>query len=390
MSADWSWPFWPLVPLYPYGQRRTVRREIVADTIWSFEQLQGILYAIAPIRMTVIRLARWGLLVYAPIAPTPECMRLLQELISQYGDVRCIILPTSSGLEHKVFVGPFARHFPNAPVWVAPRQWSFPVNLPLPWLGFPAKRTQVLPADVSTVPFADEFTSEFDHAILEIDLGRGAFGEVALLHRPSKTLLLTDTLVAVSDAPLEISQLDPYPLLFHARDRARDAIADTPDNRRKGWQRIALFALYFRPSAVETIGLGRTLQEAFSAPNRLRQDYFGLYPFRWHEDWQESFLALQGKGRPLVAPVLQVLILKQAPSQVRQWVERVASWQFERIVPCHFSAPITAGPAEFQEAFAFLAPPSTPNRELPAADVAFMRQLEARLRNVGIATPPRE
>ena len=388
MSADWSWPFWPLVPLYPYGQRRTVRRELVADTIWSFEQLQGILYAIAPIRMTVVRLERWGLLVYAPIAPTPECLRLLGELVDRYGDVRCIFLPTSSGLEHKVFVGPFARKFPRAKVWVAPQQWSFPINLPLSWLGFPPQRTQVLPADVSAIPFADEFISEFDHAVLEIDLGRGTFGEIALLHRPSGTLLLTDTLLAVAAEPPLISQLDPYPLLFHARDRASDPITDTVANRCKGWQRIALFALYFRPSALETIGIGRTLQEANSAPDRSRRAYFGLYPFRWHEDWQNSFAALQGKGHPLVAPVLQVLILKQAPSRVRDWVERIASWQFERIVSCHFSAPIAAGPAEFRKAFAFLKDATA--TALPAADFAFIKQLEAQLQRAGIATPPRE
>ena len=27
-SDDWSWRFWQVVPLYPYGKRRTLRREI--------------------------------------------------------------------------------------------------------------------------------------------------------------------------------------------------------------------------------------------------------------------------------------------------------------------------------------------------------------------------
>lgn len=67
---DWSWPFWPAVPLYPYGKRRTLRKEIVKDTIWTFDQLHGILYTIVPIRMTVVKLAAGGLLVYAPVAPT--------------------------------------------------------------------------------------------------------------------------------------------------------------------------------------------------------------------------------------------------------------------------------------------------------------------------------
>ena len=167
---DWSWPFWAAVPVYPYGKRRTLRKEIVEDTIWTFDQLHGILYTIVPIRMTVVKLAAGGLLVYAPVAPTTECIRLVNELVTKHGEVKYILLPTSSGLEHKVFVGSFSRHFPQAQVFVAPHQWSFPFNLPLSWLGFPQKRTQELPEDSSLAPFA-----LFDYAILDINLGRGSF-----------------------------------------------------------------------------------------------------------------------------------------------------------------------------------------------------------------------
>jgi Domain of unknown function (DUF4336) len=62
-SRDFSWPFWPIVPIYPYGKRRTIRKEIVKDTIWTFDQLQGIFYVIVPIRMTVIKLEPEGLLL---------------------------------------------------------------------------------------------------------------------------------------------------------------------------------------------------------------------------------------------------------------------------------------------------------------------------------------
>ena len=53
---DWSWGFWHLVPLYPYNRRRTLRSEVVKDTIWTFDQLQGIFYTVVPIRMTVVLL----------------------------------------------------------------------------------------------------------------------------------------------------------------------------------------------------------------------------------------------------------------------------------------------------------------------------------------------
>ena len=56
--SDFSWNFWPAVPLYPYGKRRTLRTEVVPNQIWTFDQVQGILYAIVPIRMTVVKLGR--------------------------------------------------------------------------------------------------------------------------------------------------------------------------------------------------------------------------------------------------------------------------------------------------------------------------------------------
>jgi hypothetical protein len=390
---DWSWPFWPAVPIYPYGKRRTICTEIVKDTIWTFDQLQGILYTVVPIRMTVVKLAAGGLLVYAPVAATRECVRLVNQLVTQHGDVKYIILPTSSGLEHKVFVGPFARCFPQAQVFVAPHQWSFPFNLPLSWLGFPQNRTQVLPADSSQTPFADDF----DYRILDIDLGRGSFVEVAFFHKRSQILLLTDSILSVPEEPPAINQLDPYPLLFHARDHATEAIADHPENRRKGWQRIALFAIYFRPYALETTGFGEMWRDALQAAEHSPKAYFGLYPFRWREDWQQSFHILRGNGRVFVAPILQILILPQAPQQVLMWAQQVANWDFRQIIPCHFDAPIAASPHEFRQAFNFLSkqPPSqdlsgNTNQPLSESDMQFIRELEANLRKQGIAKPPQE
>ena len=33
---DFSWRFWPVVPIYPYGERRTICKEVIKDTIWTF------------------------------------------------------------------------------------------------------------------------------------------------------------------------------------------------------------------------------------------------------------------------------------------------------------------------------------------------------------------
>ena len=222
-SKDWNWPLWPIVPLYPYGQRRTLRREIVPGQVWVFEQIQGIFYVTVPIRMTVIALERGGLLVYAPVAPTGECLRLLRELVAAYGEVRFIIFSSASGIEHKVFVAPFARYCPQAQILVVPHTWSFPVNLPLSWLGLPTARTHILsPASASPLP------PELDWAILgPITLGLGDFAEVSLFHNPSRSLLVTDALIAIPALPPESVQLDPWPLLFHARESALDSLEDT-------------------------------------------------------------------------------------------------------------------------------------------------------------------
>ncbi|WP_414754868.1 DUF4336 domain-containing protein [Anabaena sp. CCY 9910] len=385
---DWSWHFWPALPLYPYGRRRTLCREVVKDAIWTFDQVQGILYTVVPIRMTVIKLNAGGLLIYAPVAPTKECVRLVNELVAQHGEVKYIILPTSSGLEHKIFVGPFARKFPQAQVFVAPYQWSFPFNLPLSWLGFPQNRTQVLPEDPSQAPFADEF----DYAVLDINLGRGSFVEVAFFHRRSHTLLVTDAVLSVPAAPPAIVELEPYPLLFHARDNAGQVMEDNPANRRQGWQRIALFAIYFRPSALGLTEWWQMWRDALKAPDHSAKAYFGFFPFRWQENWQQSFTALSANGRPFVAPILQVLILPQAPKKVLNWADTVAQWNFQQIISCHFDSPFIASPEQFRQAFTFLENNSvdSDNQALLVEDLRFIKELEANLLKQGIATPPRE
>jgi len=388
-SKDFAWPFWSVVPLYPYSRRRTLRKEVVKDTIWTFDQLQGIFYVIVPIRMTVIKLEAGGLLVYAPVAPTPECLRLVRELEAEHGNVEYIILPTISGIEHKVFVGPFARHFPQAQVFVAPNQWSFPLNLPLSWLGFPRGRTHILPEDSTKVPFADQF----DYRIIgPIDLGVGTFEEVVLFHKRSRTLLVTDSVVSIPDQPPAILQLEPYPLLFHARENAFDVLEDSEANRRKGWQRISLFAFYFRPRVLETIGWGKVIRDSFQAPDRSKKAYFGLFPFKWQKNWQQSFETLRGKGRLLVAPVLQSLILNRAPRETLDWADKVANWDFQRIVPCHFDSPIDTSPQQFRQAFSFLekCPAEGISQALPEDDFELLRAIDKSLKRSRLVPPAKE
>lgn len=389
---DRFWFFWFLVPLYPFAFRQTLRTEVVKDQVWTFEQVQGIFYVVVPLRMTVVRLARGGLLVYAPVAPTAECIRLLRELEAEQGAVKYIILPTSSGLEHKVFVGPFARYCPQAQVYVAPSQWSFPVKLPLSWLGFPRDRTQVLPDRSSEAPFAQDF----DYAILPpIKLGIGIFEEVAFYHRRSQTLLVTDSILSIPEDPPAILQQDPYCLLFHARDSAQEPLVDNPAHRRKGWQRICLFALYFSPSSLNTISWPEAFRNAKTACDRTRKAYFGLYPFLWQDDWQKTFKMLRGNGQLRVAPILQTLILNRAPQSVLGWVDRICQWNFQRVIPGHFDAPLSSDNRSLRQAFAFLEPLSdlnpkdraAPPSTLPPEDLQVLHAIDRILVKFRISPP---
>ncbi|MCL2923498.1 MAG: DUF4336 domain-containing protein [Trichodesmium sp. MAG_R04] len=378
-SRDYSWPLWPILPLYPYGQRRTLRKEIVKDTIWTFDQLQGIFYVTVPIRMTIVRMIGGGLFVYAPIAPTGECVGLVNELVEKYGEVRYIILPTISGLEHKVYVGPFARKFPKAEVFVTPNQWSFPLNLPLSWLGLPGNRTYLLPVNSQDTPFA----AEFDYATLgPLDIGIRPFAEVVFWHRLSQTLLAVDTVLSVPAEPPDILHLDPYPLLFHAKNNVFDVIEDTPMNRCIGWQKICLFGLYFQVDALDVVPVGEILKNVGKASDRSKRGYFGLLPWQWKSDWQSSFAQLRQDGRLLVAPILQTLILNRDPKQVMEWVDKVTKWNFRQIIPSHFDVLIQASGYEFRQGFSFLEKDS--GGYLPEIDLKFLRQLDDKLKKIGV------
>ncbi|MFM7653167.1 MAG: DUF4336 domain-containing protein [Vulcanococcus sp.] len=352
--ADQRWPWWPLLPLYPYGRRRTVVRELIPAQLWSFEQLQGIFYVAVPIRMTVARV-RGGLMLYAPVAPTAELLLQLRDLETRFGPVRTIVLPTASGLEHKLPVPAMARAFPAAEVWVTPGQWSFPVPLPLAWLGFPPGRTRVLGDD--GYPHADELEWL---SLGPIDLGLGRFHELTCLHRPSGALLITDALVAINREPPELFDADPTPLLFHARERGDQPLRDTPEARRRGWQRLALFASFLRPEALQVPPLGQLLAQAFKPGCREPRAYFGLYPFHWGSSSEQAFQSLTGQstngaapssgGTALqVAPVLERLVFPRAREVVLRWLEQAAGLQELRwLVPAHYAAPVAASPDSLQ------------------------------------------
>lgn len=87
-----SYGNWLALPLQPGPVRRTVASD-AGSGVWTFDQALGVLDVVVNIRMTVLRLSRGRLLVYAPVAPTDECLRLLAALP---GEVAYIVLPTTA------------------------------------------------------------------------------------------------------------------------------------------------------------------------------------------------------------------------------------------------------------------------------------------------------
>lgn len=238
---------WGVLPVGPYKRKKTILESIVDDTVWTFDQKFGILNVQVPLRMTVIKLPEGGLFVYDPIAATPELVGMMKQLEKEHGPVKHVVLG-SVAIEHKVYAGVFAQKFPKAQVWTQPGQYSFPSNFPIPFLGFPAGRTNVIPANKADAP-ADWKDFEF-RTLGPLISKDGAFGETVFFHKPTQTLLVTDTVVEVTKDVPKIFEDDPKPLLYHARTTVTEVVEDTPEVRQRGWRRVVLFGLFFTPGAL--------------------------------------------------------------------------------------------------------------------------------------------
>jgi len=388
-------PTWPLLGLAPFGQRKTVVEEIVKDEIWAFDQSQGILYVQVPVRMIVAKIDDDGLLLYAPNAPTQECLREVRRLErEQNATVEHVVLPTL-GVEHKAFFGQFCLSFPKATVWYTPGQWSFPVNFAnLAFLGLfqrgrvrelPSRGTDVIPGiDVSTLgpllPPPDQV---------------GGFAETTFFHKRTRTLLVVDVFVKVPREPPPVIQYDKRCLLFHARDDNREVVDDPDDDKvlAKGWRRLALFAFFFQPAALDVVPVPECFFQRKNCGMKGVFGWFDLYPFEWNA--KEADRNFESLARPkfIVAPILQELILNRKPDLVLDWLNDVTDrFDFTRIVPCHLATSIAATPSDLLNACSFLFNTASSSSSLPASqfaddDLVQLRNFEVDLIKAGSIYP---
>ena len=83
------------------------------------------------------------------------------------------------------------------------------------------------------------------------------------------------------------------------------------------------------------------------------------------------------------------IVLNREPDAVYSFASRVAAdFAFTSIVPAHFDAPLTAGPADWLRAFdVFSQSAAAGAGPLPDADLAFLRQFERQLVASGTIRP---
>lgn len=289
-------------------------------------------------------------------------------------------------LEHKATLGPFAQYFSLATVWIQPGQWSFPVQLPVEFLGVIQSndKLRILPSsqfihgqlsledEVAAISESrykywarkrpmPEWTADIDYETLGPLLFRsvGAYSETAFFHRSTKTLIVTDCVCSVTKTPPKVIQEDPRALLYHARDSINEVVVDDQATREKGWRRMVQFGLVFFPSQIEVVPLQRALSEANHIEPSMKNLGVGgvpgsLYPWTWHDNDVDlaNFIAISQNGKLFCPPILTKLILDREPEKTLGWVNRITQrFGFTHVIPAHLNNFVKAGPKEFSQAF---------------------------------------
>ena len=415
MTSEVSWPLgkvaFSLLPLAGTSTRRaTIEQCIVPGTMWTHDQIQGIINVNVPVRQTVIKLKDGGLWVLNPVAPTPQLLKMMKELEKVHGPVRHIVLGTIA-IEHKATFGPFCQQFPKATAWVQPGQYAFPLNLPIDALGVTQRGTLLreLPVEgrgvtnsifKTTAKYGyPEWKDEIDYEVLGPFVFEkvGGFSETAFYHKSTNTLLVTDTVVSVTKNPPPIIQEDPRALLYHARDNITEVVADTQENRERGWRRMVQFGLIFLPSRITVVGISQALAEARNIDPSMSNLCDGavplnLYPWTWDGSKdQYNFDVISEGGKLFCPPILTKLVLDRRPSEVLAWVDRVCERfsDMKRIVPCHLNNDVPATAKDFYHAFdSFRSTPTkiVPQRALPE-DLALLQDVSDSLTDLGVVGP---
>lgn len=338
----------PFLP--PLNNRATYRYSLGRNS-WALEQLLAFANVTATIRTNVIKMESGGLWVSGPLWPTAEYCALLDEL----GPVKQVVLPTNA-LEHKAAMKQFLAKYPNAEVWISPGQYanfgecgivtedmneeqvSAIVKKASKTMGYRVDGIFPVRAEPGSQPKAREpkpknmfpswMDDEFEAAVLCVELPKnaGPTSEVAFVHKPTKTLCVTDAVICVPSVSTAAagSTAPTFPLqpIFATYKDFDEATLSDPTF----WARTVLQAV-FLPLRAESSESGLAVYPGYEAlTNRLVR-----------------------------APILRAFADARAPDAIREWVNEISSLQkFDRIIAAHFASPINAGPDQFTKAFSHL------------------------------------
>ena len=427
-----TWPLgkvaFSLLPLAgSYSRRATVMEELVPGKIWTFDQIQGVVAVNVPVRMVVIKLSQeagGGLWIHNPLAPTPQLISYIRQLEKEHGPVRHVVLGTVA-LEHKATYGPFSQYFSKATCWIQPGQWSFPVQLPIAFLGVTKsdEKLRMLPSsqylhgektleeEVQSLPSlgryrywakkspVPEWYVDIDYETLEPLKFQsvGAYSETAFFSKATKSLIITDCVCSVTKEPPKVIQEDPRAMLFHARDSIDEIIVDDEQTRQKGWRRMVQFGLVFFPSQIDVVPFGKAISEASKIDPSMKSLGEGsvpgnLYPWTWHDNDADltNFNAISKNGKLFCPPILTKLILDREPTLTLEWVDRIVKRfkNMTHVIPGHLNNYVKADTKEFSEAFDPLRSNPKEGRVYPqrtlAEDLALLQEASDLLTDLGV------
>ena len=119
-------------------------------------------------RMTIVLLESGGLWIHSPVRPTPD----RQRAVDQLGPVEHLVAPNKI---HSLGIEPWKALYPAAKVWASP--------------GFDKRHPDIAVDALLTDDVQAPWSGEIDHCVIE---GHAVLDEVEFLHKPSKTLIITD------------------------------------------------------------------------------------------------------------------------------------------------------------------------------------------------------
>lgn len=168
-AGERSWVERGLRPVQPrLDPSHTPAPRALAEGLWIVERrLRFALGLTLPTNTVVMALPGGGLLLHAPVRVDPSMRRALDEL----GRVEAVLAPNPF---HYVFLHDVHEAFPEAPLFVAPGLLERVPGLP------PARKLTQAP-------------TSWEGSVKTATVGPAPeFAEIAVLHRPSRTLVLTD------------------------------------------------------------------------------------------------------------------------------------------------------------------------------------------------------